>query len=136
MLQEFRSTVHNKQSESESIRTRRFEAVKGLKDIFQLLRCHADPGIVNLDANARTVATASQKNLPALFSEFHSVAREVAHDASQQDWLTCDYCLRLNHSQLNAFLGCKFRDIPLNRRKQRTEPNGNQNELRGLLMDV
>jgi hypothetical protein len=43
MPQEFRRTVHDKQSESESIRTRRFEAVKGLKDIFQLLRCHADP---------------------------------------------------------------------------------------------
>jgi hypothetical protein len=65
-----------------SIRTRRFEAVEGLKDIFQLLRCHADPGIVNLDADVRTVATASQKNLPALFREFHGVARDVAHDAS------------------------------------------------------
>src|SRR5260370_16581126 len=64
MLQEFRSTVHDKQSESESIRTRRFEAVKGLKDIFQLLRCDADPGIVNLDANAPTLATPSQKTLP------------------------------------------------------------------------
>jgi hypothetical protein len=82
MLQEFRSAVHDKQAESQSIRTRRFEAMKGLKDIFQLLRCHADPGIVNLEANARTVATASQKNLPALFSEFHGVAREVADDAS------------------------------------------------------
>ena len=59
-----------------------FEAVKGLKDIFQLLRCYADPGFVNLDANARTMATASQNNLPALLSEFHSVAHEVIHDAS------------------------------------------------------
>src|SRR5258706_12169606 len=57
MLQEFRSAVHDKQSEPEAIRTCRFEAVKSLKDIFQLLWGHAQPRIVKLDPNARNLAT-------------------------------------------------------------------------------
>ena len=110
MLQEFQSTVHDKQSESELIRTRRFEAVKGLKDIFQLLRCHAHPGIVNLDANARTVVTASQKNLPALSLNFTALrTRLLIMLPSRTGSLATTVLRSQTHSQLNAFLGRKFR---------------------------
>ena len=114
MLEELRRAICDEQSQSKPVRTGRLEAVKRFKDILQMLRSHADPGIVNLNPDAPTVA-ASEKNPSSLFRKLHRVPHEVADDACQQDWLTRDYRPSLNHVQLNTVLGGKFRDIPPDR---------------------
>ena len=114
MLEEFCRAICDEQSQSKPVRAGRLEAVKRFKDILQMLRSHADPGIVNLNSDARTVA-ASEKNPSPLSRKLHRVSHEVADDACQQDWLTRDYRPSLNDVEPNTFLGGKFCDIPPDR---------------------
>ena len=115
MLKDLCRAICDEQSQSKPIRMGRLKTVKRFKDVLQVLRSDADPGIMNLDPDARAATAASKKNLTVPLCKLYRIAHEVADDACQQDGLTRDYRLGAKHSQPNSSLGGYFREFSLNR---------------------
>jgi hypothetical protein len=93
----------NEQPKSKADRTRRVEPEERLKNCLDLIRRDALAGIVNLDVNRRSAASAADKNAPSRRCVIERVAREIAQDPVEQQRLAHDHRTRRQRAEIDPF---------------------------------
>ena len=93
----------NEQPKSKADRTRRVEPEERLKNCLDLIRRDARAGIVNLDANRRSAASAADKNAASGRCVIERVAREIAQDPVDQQRLAHDHRTRRQRAEIDPF---------------------------------